>query len=206
MPLAVNDIVQVTVEGRKDGQVLMNVFYYRVTAAPSTGTVADNITGFLNHLWAVDAGVLETLWTLVMPDDYTLQLARGQKIAPTREAYVEVLLVDGGDIDVNPIETANLAWVFVKQTEFAGRRGRGTTHMLLPTMDWVTNGELNNEGASQRVGIATEIANTQVPASGGTFEPVIYHPGFSPVAHRITHCTIKQEIRVMRRRTVRFGI
>jgi len=206
MPLAVNDIVQMTVEGRKDGQAILNVFYYRVTVAPSTGSVSDNITGLINHLWGVDTGVLEVLWTLVMPTDYTLQLARGQKISPTREAYVEVLLIDNGDIAVNPLDTANLAWVFVKQTEFAGRRGRGTTHMLLPTMDWVTNGELNAEGQAQRLALAAEVSNTQVPVSGGTFEPVLYHPGFSPNFHRITHGTVKQEVRVMRRRTVRVGI
>jgi len=206
MPLAINDIIQVTVEGRKDGQTLLNVFHYRCTVAPSTGTPADNIGAFLTQDWAVDAGRLEILWTPVMPDDYNLRLVRGQRVAPTRSAYVEQLLIDNGDIAAFQMDTANLAWVFVKQTELAGRRGRGTTHMLLPASDWILNGELSTEGATARQDLIEAIDDTVVVVSGGTYEPVIYHPAFSPNFSRITHCTIKQEIRTMRRRTVGRGI
>lgn len=206
MPVAVNDIIQTIVEGRKDGQSILNVFYYRCITAAPTGTVAANVTTLLNFLWAVDAGSFETIWTLVMPDDYTLRIVRGQKIAPTREAYIELLLVDNGDIALNPLDTPNLAWVIVKQTEVAGRKGRGTTHMLLPSMDWVTNGELNTEGAAQRTAIRDFIPQQVTPGDGASYEPVIYHPGLAPNYSRITHCTIKQEVRTMRRRTVGRGI
>jgi len=206
MPLAINDIVQVTVEGRKDGQTLLNVFHYRCTVAPSTGTPAENIQAFLDQDWEVDTGRLEPLWTAVMPDDYNLRLVKGQRVSPTRSAYVEKFLVDNGDIAAFQMDTANLAWVFVKQTELAGRRGRGTTHMLLPGYDWILNGELSAEGATERTNLVGAIDDTIVVVAGGTYEPILYHPGFSPNFSRITHCTIKQEIRTMRRRTVGRGI
>jgi len=206
MPIAVNDIIQTTVVGRKDGQEILNMFYYRCTVAPSTGTPAENLSALLAHLWEVDAGVLEPSWLNCLPDDYNLRMVRGQVVAPARSAYVEYLVVDNGEINGNQLDTANLAWVFVKQTELAGRRGRGVTHMLLPATTWFANGELAAEGAGERTTLVNTIPLTVVVVAGGTYEPVIYHPGFSPAFSRITHCTIKQEVRTMSRRTVGRGI
>jgi len=45
-----------------------------------------------------------------------------------------------------------------------------------------------------------------VVTAGGTYDPVIYHPGFSPNYSRITHCTIMPQVRTMSRRTVGRGI
>jgi len=205
MPLAVNDIVQMTVMGEKDSQTILNVFYFRCTVAPSTGTPADNISNLLNQLWEVDVGAWEIAWTAVMPGDYNLRGVRGQKINAPRGAYVEQLLIDNGEIVVNPSQTPNLAWVFVKQSEDGGRRGKGTTHMLIPSTDWYENGELTIDGATERLNLTSLVPNTVVVTAGGTYEPIIYHPNFSPNFSRITHCTIKQEVRVMRRRTVRVG-
>jgi len=206
MPLAVNDIVQMTVFGEKDGQTILNVFHFRCTIAPSTGTPADNLTNFINELWEIDVGAWEIAWTAVHPVDYNLRGVRAQKVNAPRGAYVEQLLIDNGEIAVNPTQTANLTWVFVKQSEFAGRRGKGTTHMLLPSYDWMENGSLTIEGGTARLDLTGLVPNTVVLTSGGTYEPVIYHPNFSPNFHRITHCTTKQEIRTMRRRTVGRGI
>jgi len=206
MPLAVNDVIQVTVIGEKDGQAVLNVFHYQCTVAPSTGTPADNMTSLVNQLWAVDAGELETLWMDVMPADYVLLAARGQRVAPTRSAYVEVALIDNGEIAADTMDTANLAWVFVKQSELAGRRGKGTTHMLLPASTWIENGRIGTEGAAARASLLGQIPNQTSPAGGGVFVPIIYHPNFSPNFSRITHCTQKSEVRTMRRRTVGRGI
>jgi len=206
MPLAVNDIIQTTVEGRKDGQTVLNVFYHRVATPASTGTEASNITDFLNHVWAVDTGTLEPLFLNCLPTDYNLRLVRGQKVSPLRGAYVELLVVDNGEVVDAPLPTANVSWVFVKQTELAGRRGRGTTHMLMPSATWFTGGELSDTGPATRLALANAIANVQTVALGGVYEPVLFHPGFSPAWSRITHCTIKQQVRVMRRRTVGQGI
>jgi len=206
VPLAVNDIVQVTVTGQKDGSNILNVFHYQCTTAPSTGTPAENISSLLDHLWAVGLGVIEASWVAVMPDDYTLRSVRGQRVAPTRTAYVEQQLVDLGVINANQLQTANLSWVIVKQSDTPGRRGKGTLHMLLPTTDWMTNGELNVTGAADRSALANLLDDQQTVAAGGVYVPVIYHPNFSPNFSRITHATIKQEIRTMSRRTVGRGI
>jgi len=206
MPLSVNDIIQVTVVGEKDGQAILNVFHYQCTTAPSTGSPAENIDALLAHLWAVDTGVIEVLWTAVMPQDYALLSVRGQKVNTPRGAYVEQLLIDNGDLDTDILDSANLTWVFIKQSETPGRRGRGPTHMLVPQTTWLNNGRLSSEGATARSQLVAEIDDVQTVAAGGVYAPVIYHPDFSPNFTRITHCTIKPEIRTMRRRTVGRGI
>jgi len=206
MPLAVNDIVQTTVIGRKDGQNILNVFHYRCSTAPSTGTPAENLSSLIVFLWEVDTGYLEPAWLECLPNDYTLNAVRAQVVAPVRGAYVERLIVDDGDIDTNVLNTPNLTWVFVKQAELAGRRGRGTTHMVVPTTDWISNGELAASGGASRDALVALMDDQITVPAGGVFEPVIYHPGFSPSFSRITHCTIKQEIRTMSRRTVGRGI
>jgi len=206
MPLAVSDIVRITVGGEKDGQSILNIFDFQVTTAPSTGSPAENIEALLLHLWDNTAGIWHAAWMEVMPDDYLLRFVRGQRIAPTRSAYVEKLIVATGAINSDQMQTANLAWVFVKQTELAGRRGRGNTHMLLPASTWMLNGFLDTNGAAERASLVSLIDDQVTVAAGGVYVPVIFHPNFSPNFSRITHATIKQEIRTMRRRTVGRGI
>lgn len=206
MPIAVDSLIQTTVLGLKDQQNVLNVFWYRCTSAPSTGTVAENLEALILKLWEVDLGTMEPLWTAVMPDDYTLNAIRAQVIKPVRTAYVEKLIVDLGDLVADQIQTANLSWVFVKQSDAAGRRGKGTTHMLLPVSTWMSNGSLTGVGSADREALIAAIPQIVTVAAGGTYEPIIYHPDFSPAFSRITHCTIKSEIRTMSRRTVGRGI
>lgn len=206
MPVAANDIIQLTVEGRKDGQAILNMFCYRVAAAPSSGTVSDNITALIAQLWDDPLGTWFTPWLNIMPDDYTLRAVRGQRLAPTRSAYVEVLIQTVGNIAEDPIQTANMSWVFIKQSETAGRWAQSPTHMLLPSMGWASNGELTVGAATERAVFLALVPAVVAPGDGGSYEPVIFNPGRVPNFVRITHVTSKQEIRVMRRRTVGLGI
>lgn len=206
MPVAANDIVSVTVDGRKDSQTILNVFHYRCTAAPSSGSVSDNITALMNTMWDDPAGTWLTAWRNVMPNDYTLRASRGQRVAPTRSAYIEKLIQTDGLIVEDPIQTANMTWVFVKQSEVAGRWAQSPTHMLLPANSWYTNGELNNGAAPERAVLLALVPSNVIPGDGSTWEPVIFNPGRVPNFVRITHVTERQEVRVMRRRTVRVGI
>jgi len=206
MPLAVNDIVQVTVFGQKDGNTILNVFHYQCTTAPSTGTPAENIGSLLNFLWEVDNGMLQPAWMAVHAEDYLLRAVRGQRVNPSRTAYVEQLLVDTGDIQVNTLNTSNLSWVIVKQSDTPGRRGKGTLHMVVPSTDWIIDGQLDQAGAADRTTLANLLDDQVTVPAGGVFVPVIYHPNFSPNFSRITHATIMQTIRTMSRRTVGRGI
>jgi hypothetical protein len=206
MPLAVNDIIQITSIGFKEAQTVLWVLHYKVITAPSTGTPANNLDALLHHMFDSPGGTLIDVWEPCNTDDTEIRRARAQVVAPSRAAYVEINVGIFGVIGVNPTDTANLSWVFVKQSEFAGRRGRGTAHMVLPTFDWVTNGELNATGQGARSNLMDVVDDNQVPALGGVYQPIIYHPGFSPNSHNITHCTQKPEVRTMRRRTVRYGI
>lgn len=206
MPVAANDIILLTVEGRKDGQAVLNMFSYRVAAAPSSGTVSDNITALIAELWDDPAGTWLTPWLNLMPDDYTLRAIKGQRLAPTRSAYVEVLKQTVGNIDADQIQTANMTWVFIKQSETAGRWAQAPTHMLLPANSWYTNGELNASASTERAVFLALVPAVVAPGDGGSYEPVIYNPGRIPNFVRISHVTTKQEVRVMRRRTVGLGI
>lgn len=206
MPLAVNDVIQMTVLGLKDVQACWNVFHFQVGTAPSTGTPAENIAALITHLWDNATGVWFDKWLACLPDDYTLRSVRGQRVAPTRLAYVETLIVAAGTCVNLPTELSNVTWVFTKQSELAGRRGVGDTHMLFPSPEWATNGELNATGQTERTALMNLIDDQVTVAAGGVYLPIIYHPNFSPNFTRITHTTQKQQIRTMRRRTVGRGI
>ena len=206
MPLAVNDIIQVTSIGRKEGQTWLWILHYQCTTAPSTGTPAENIAALLSFLFTAPGGPIIDGWIACNSDDTSHDVARGQRVAPTRGAYVDFLTGYFGDIAANKVDVANLSWVFVKQSDTPGRRGRGTSHMLLPTWDWVTNGVLDSDGQGARNALMAVIDDQQAPGAGGVYVPVIYHPGFSPNFTRITHCTQKPEVRTMSRRTVGRGI
>lgn len=206
MPLAVNDIIQITSIGQKEGQTILWTLHYQCTTAPSTGTPAENIQALLSFLFTSPGGPISDAWLSVNNQTTSHDRVRGQKVAPTRGAYVEMLTGYFGDIVDNQVDTANLSWVFVKQSDTPGRRGRGTSHMLLPTWDWVTNGVLDSDGQGARDNLLQVIDDQQAPGAGGVYVPVIYHPGFSPNFTRITHCTQKPEVRTMSRRTVGRGI
>lgn len=206
MPVAVNAIIQVSVLQSKNQQQIVNVYHYRCSTAPSTGSEAENIAALIDFLWQLPGGTLATLWQPINSTDTLLNRVRGQQIHPTRLAYVEHLITSSGDIGIGINEAQNLSWVFVKQTEFPGRRGRGTTHMLVPSSDWMLDGNLSENGQADRDAFMGQVDDIVTVPAGGVFEPVIFHPGFSPASHRITHTTQKPELRTMSRRTVGRGI
>lgn len=206
MPLAVSDIIQITAFGLKDLQNVLNTWHFRCITAPSTGTEAANLFDLADHLFDDPGGVYFDEFLACMPDDYTLQSVRAQRVAPTRTAYAEALVVTAGTNVQIPIDSANLTWVLIKQSAMPGRRGKGTQHLLLPSHEWMTNGLLNANGGAVRTAYANLLSAVQSPPFGGVYQPVIYHPNFSPNFSDITHVTIKQEIRTMRRRTVGRGI
>lgn len=206
MPVAANDIVTVTIDGRKDAQTILNMFHYRVAAAPSSGTVSDNIRALIDHLWDDPAGTWLTPFLTLMPDDYTLRAVRGQRVAPTRSSYIEKLIQAEGLVAFEPSQTSNLTWVFIKQSETAGRWAQSPTHMLLASTGWMSNGELNNVTGPERAVFMALVPQNVVPGDGSTWEPVIFNLGRVPNFVKITHVTERQEIRVMRRRTVRVGV
>lgn len=206
MPLAVSDIIQVTAFGLKDLQNVLNTWHFRCITAPSTGTEAANLFALIDHIFDDPGGTYFDAYLALMPDDYTLQSVRAQRVTPNRTAYAERLVVTAGTGVGVAIDTSNMTWVVIKQSALAGRRGKGTQHLLLQSHEWMTNGLLNNNGAAARQTYADLLDNQQSPVPGGVYQPVIYHPNFSPNFSDITHATIKQEIRTMRRRTVGRGI
>jgi len=206
MPISVNDILEMRLNGRCFGQRIMNVFHFQCSVAPSTGTVYNNLESFNLFVWDGPGSLWLTDWLALLPDTYLLSHVDTQIVAPNRSAFFRGTYNEVGSIAADQLQSCNDAWVFTKQSDIPGRRGRGDTHMLLPSNGWQAAGELSTTGQADRTAFMNLIPSNVVVTAGGTYAPVLFHRGFSPNFTRITHTTQQPTLRVMRRRTVGQGI
>lgn len=204
---AVGDIIEVTFKGDVYNQTVLNILHYRVlTAATGSTTVQSDSLATAEHVGPAGGADIWTLMALLLANDYNLEGVRVQDVFPVRYAPVFAALPAQGT--GGPGNSTNLAGVITKQTRLSGRDQVGSIH-LGPIADgdqdqgfmagtWLTD--------AQSLADAMEVVLS--PVAGLTLEPVIWHrtvPATGTYSTRITNCTPRDTLRVMRRRTVRVG-
>jgi hypothetical protein len=207
MPIAVNDIIQVTLEADFWGSRILNTFHYRCLSAPPAGPTSGSLASLLAYLWDQATGIMSLKWGPVNNTSYFLRRAKGQVLTPIRSAYVNFDIGGTGAIVPDGLQVSNLSWVITRKTDLGGRAFRGNLHLVVPTAGWTTNsGFLSGANRVDREALRDQIPLQVSVPIGGQYEPVIFHRNLDPNYTRITTAVIQDEVRTMSRRTVGRGI
>lgn len=208
MTIAVGDLIRVAAVGEAFGQRIMLTQNYGVQNIVGPQPELDVINELLNELRAGGGGDLyETLYLACMPTDYSLSYWQAQKTNPVRYAYGRIMRGSAGT-HAGPCEESNLAAVITMTTLLAGRDQVSNKHIgPLPG-----GGTVRNEGEIviayknllDTLGTAL-VATVTLAGTGVTLVPCIPHAAPLGTYTTIFDHTVQEQIRVMRRRTVRFG-
>jgi len=208
MPLAELDRIQITWSGIACGQTIQMVRMYQLIGGG--GVAGNSVVEDLNDITdAIKPGgilPLSDVFLACLPNNYQLLTIRAQRITPVRSVFWEEAITGASGTVVSPCTVANTAGVIVMRTDLAGRDQVSLAHVgPLPT-NATDQGLLTNDYRP----ILQVLADALVTPLGvtdfiGLLYPIIYHRS-SGTSDILRDSVNRQNSRVMRRRTVGYGI
>jgi len=201
--LGANDVVEVVIEGKLDGQQIISTFFYKtkdVTAATPMFTALD---GFLTKLREV--GHLFEQYLLCVSEQLIDINMYAQVVYPIRYRYTDggFAMVTGQFEELS--YPANVQASITRANERAGRSYVG--HLAVPAVP-ITQIEnsLIVDDYFDKLGVLSErMAQTIVLADGTEMVPSLFNKNNAPVTVPITFVFPQRTSRVIRRRTVGLG-
>lgn len=206
MPLALNDVLLVSLRGRCFGQDIILSHTYFVTTPPAGApTTMDSLLATVNEVLNVAPASLANTYRACLPTSYQLLETRAQRISPVRSAYRSQATVNAFGTHVDPATVANDSAAITMRTDFPGRDQVGTKH-IGPIPDAVSVAGLLIAGYKATLqSLATALLTPIVlPAGGGTLTPCVFNQPTNTVT-AVTASAIGEQSRVQRRRTVGLG-
>lgn len=203
-PIVTGSILELTLEGRHEGQQVMNVLHYKLT---SPATLTDGRDVAANVIIAAnEVGGIATLWRACLSIQVTDLTAKAQWIVPDRYAYVRLGITGGSGSVAGDAMPVNTAVTVTRRGQEANRRNIGSTHIGGVPAGAITNGQLNILFVDAYAEFAAKMLQPLLsldPAFEMT--PILYNkeaPAESavPIAY-----TLNTYARIMRRRTVGVG-
>lgn len=208
MAVAVGDVFLVTLEGICNDQVIMLTQTYEVATLAGATDEALVSADLAERVSAAGADILESDYLNCLGTNYTLDFIHAQKIYPVRfRRRTEVRGVPG--TGGAAATTSNLAMVISLHGEEAGRDQIANKHVgPIPTdVLFYDEGVLEAAGKSAQLALANQLILDVGAAGWYTMKPCIYHRAtVIPKSDYITGHVLPEQVRVMRRRTVRLGI
>lgn len=203
-PININDVIEVTFEGRLFAQQVMSVFHYVVTNPVTVPNGAEELAFLMDTLNADDGFLAQ--WLACCSNQLTNATIKVQKIAPLRFLPVQADGISSTGGVGSASMPSNVAVAITKRAEQAGRHGRGTLHMPGVPIEFVTNGSVNIVGAGVYDSLRAQILLERTPFGGAvTYQPVIFNRALPLTSQPVLNTVLRREARVMRRRTVGLG-
>lgn len=209
MPYDVSDgsILEVIVKGRLNAQEVMVVRHYKWNNQAFPGDPADGpgLISLFAPIFGGAGGAIDAIAT-AMGSAVTGLQGFYQWISPTRFAYEVYVpnLTEGQEAGVT--EPPGVSAAIVLQADTTGPHSRGVVHMPGVPAAFVSGGLINADGLTAYQSVGEKLSSEmEVGPDDDLFTPVIYNratPAFSSV---ITHYTVKDTVRTMRRRVVGRG-
>lgn len=206
--VSVNDVVLVTVVGRYFGQTTMNTYPHLITATTGTPTIQETMESLNTALKAT--GKLIRTQQACCPADWVHSYTWCQVIRPTRYRKWVFPGVGDGTFSDEPSSTANLQATIERYAEESGRHDQGAVRLPIGThSDFGDDGLISIALSSKMELHAQQMRATTVTSTtlgGATLRPLtgVTAPSWTPLA--VFGTSVKDTIRVIRRRTVGLGI
>jgi len=207
--IEVGDVIQVSWVGDCFGQRVMMVRHYvcDVAADPLTTTVLGNLNALLGELGIGGGEDITTDYLACLPPSYSLTYVQAQRINPERSAWVRDASDAGPGTHNDDTERSNVSCCITMQSDRGGRDQHSNVLLGPSPVTAAVNGEVSVAYKALMTALAEDLKlpTTPVAVGNGSYTPVIYHPD-NGLVDFITHYTVQDTSRVVRRRTVRLGI
>jgi hypothetical protein len=201
--LGANDIIEVVIEGRLDGQQTISTFHYRIASLDGAHPMMSELENLIGKLRAPNK--LWEKYQNVTSDQLNHLNMYAQVIYPIRYRYTNAAEADQtGGVDSSAFP-ANVQASITRASERAGRAY--VSHLAVPgvpigalevsqvTVDYK---EALNE-------LAEVMLQSVVLTSGTQLNPIIFHKELSPNYSDLVVAFAQDTSRVSRRRTVGLG-
>jgi len=202
--VSVGQTVLVNVIGRYMGQTTMNSYPYLVSAVTGTVTIASAAAALNTALNA--AGALFKKQLACAPQNWTFMESWVQFIRPVRyRKFVFEIDEIGTFVDVDS-GTPNVQASIERFAEESGRHDQGAVRIPIGTDSTsIQGGLVTNALKTALLALAVQM-ELNIIAGGVTFLPItgLVAPTWTPL--RLAGTSVKDTVRVIRRRTVGLGI
>lgn len=206
IPAAVGDIYLASLVGQLDNQLVINTLTYLLSGiggAPSTDDICNDMDMFFNT--AIGMSSPYTRFLTTQPTEYVLNQVWIQCISPTRVRKM-VYTKNLAGLSLVSGKWANSAQVITRRGDLATRSNVGSMHLVLPSQDPGSNGEISGGALTRLSAMAAWMTTSPTfPSGNGTVEPVLYHRNKTPNFTLITQAIPQLTVRTMHRRTVGLG-
>jgi len=208
-PLALNDIVAITIVGTVANQHVENVLHFKADNPPDP---AEDYTDGLQSLIGsikndVASGIFASLLDCI-GNNVGIDYVQAQRVYPQRDFYTRIYEAQPG-LHANECSLSNIAATVTKQSERAGRGRSGSFHVFgIPDGVWV-DGVWDGAYLALLDELADNLINNQREFGGlDVWWPGMFNGSLGAGNNwsGIVGCTPGDTVRVMRRRTVRLGI
>lgn len=202
-------ILECRVRGNANGQEMLSVFHYRVSAVSTLAASGPEENEFINQFASGGTLNLQDVLLDCQSSSYLCTGIDAQFVDPTRLVSISQTFASPGSV-ASPVGAQNVSAVVTRRTVLAGRSQVSTLHIPgIATTSYALGKVTAGMLASMNI-LATRMT-TQLVAlvGGGIYTPVIWHRKKFPLvgSSDIVNSTLVQEtIRTMRRRTIGIGI
>lgn len=206
-PIAAGDIVQCVIESRVEGQVMLNVLYYRANEAEVGSSYFESLEKLIESVISDPNTAITPRMQPLMGPNVTIEAVQVQRVYPARDVYRRQPLGDQGS-HADDCDATNVAAVIVKQAAVAGRGRSGTFHLGGLASTTYALGSLTADARTLLLALGDSLDDRQPGVADteqwvpGMFNPLL---GAGLNFTEIAATAPKDTLRVMRRRTVGVG-
>jgi hypothetical protein len=207
MPIAVNEIVQVTYRGRSAGQRILMMSTWKCISNASANDMLTDLNSVITAMTAAGSGSFMNVYLKCLGSDYTLEACRAQIIHPARQIYMEAPIAGVVGLGTAASNTANLTGVVTRVSAAAGRSGVSNTHLGPVPSNVFSNGLFTGAGLTLLEAFGAKwITNMATGVPVINFKPVIFHRNNPTIPSTdILTYRVGLEVRDMTRRVVGRG-
>lgn len=208
-PIAIGDIVVLTIFSTWNSQRYLNVLHYQCKNLPMDTHYALCMNDLIAAVQSDAVTSIVPKLALCMGVDASITEVRAQRVYPTRDYYIsDNTVIQGGGVD--QCTAGNLSAVITKQSTHVGRGRSGSFHVPAIPESAYASGFITANYLQLLEPLAENIDVTQVSGAGGNdvWGPGMFNPNLGALANwsDIARVKIQDTVRVMRRRTVGVGI
>jgi len=198
-----NSIVQLTFEGRHDGQQTLTTMSYQYVDDATVIDAKPVLQAFGNV--ALGAGHVWEKYLQCLSVDVGDLLPYVQLIGPPRYAYIAATIVPENGLLTGPCLPANTAQVVTRRGDIADRRNISTLHLPGVPVAAVENSFLLPAQQALLQSFVDQSCQAIVTPTGQLFVPVAYRRSDPAFSRKVTEGFVQNTVRVVRRRTVGVG-
>lgn len=204
MPLAVNDILQITYKSVYASQRVLLNLTYRVKSTQSPESVPVDLQTTANWFAAAGPASILQLYANCIGQNCVIQTVRAQRIFPVRTLFIEATAAIYG-LSGSDANTGNIQNPVTLVTQLAGRKQVATKKIGPTRVDSFGSGAPTPLQMT-RLGLlgAAMAAETTVPGLVIVLTPVIFHKQSNTWDDMYTY-KVSDRVGTLRRRTLRIG-